>query len=157
MVIKLSGEKPKASSRSRRLRHETLWWVSQADFGCMYVGMYVGMYVKRLSTSPHSLLNWSQWNLHQSIDKTKKHLVCYVSAHETNQEAVWEAKTSQKLDKFTYLSHVFTIFSANFLLSKKWITPVCSWEFSGQERYVIFMKNKENHGENELYVYHLND
>ena len=35
--------------------------------------------------------------------------------------------------------------------SSKWITPVCSWELSGQERYVIFMKNKENHGVKELY------
>ena len=114
------------------------------------------MFVVELDASPHSLLNWSQWNLYQSIDKAKNERVVEVSAPETNQDAVWKAKTSQKLDKFTYLSHVFTIFSANFLLSKKWIAPVCSWEFSGQERYVIFMKNEENHGENELYVYHLN-
>ena len=152
-------------ARSRRLRAEAEGFVTklydecvrQILVVCMWVCGYVCMYVQRLSTSPHSLLNWSQWNLYQSIDKTKKHLLCYVSAHETNQEAVWEAKTSRKLDKFTYLSHVFTIFSANFLLSKKWIAPVCSWEFSGQERYVIFMKNKENHGENELNIKHLND
>ena len=118
----------------------------------MYVSFYIYMYVVELDASPHSLLNWSQWNLYQSIDKAKNERVVEVSAPETNQDAVWKAKTSQKLDKFTYLSHVFTIFSANFLLSKKWIAPVCSWEFSGQERYVIFMKNKENHGENELYV-----
>ena len=80
-----------------------------------------------------------------------------MSAHETNQEAVWEAKTSQKLDKFTYLSHIFTIFSANFLLSKKWITPVCSWEFSGLERYVIFMNNKENHGEKKQNTLEMKD
>ena len=120
----------------------------------MYVCIYIYvlcMYVVQLDASPHSLLNWSQWNLYQSIDKTKKHLFVEVSAPETNQEAVWEAKTSQKLDKFTYLSHVFSIYSANFLLSKKWITPVCSWELSGQERYVIFIKNKENHGEKQFY------
>ena len=41
-------------------------------------------------------------------------------------------------------------YSANFLLSKKWIAPVCSWELSGQEQCVVFMKNKENHGEKNL-------
>ena len=108
------------------------------------------MCVVRLDVSPHSLLNGSQWNLHQSIDKTKNERVVEVSAPETNQEAVWEAKTPQKLDKCTYRSQVFSFYSANFLLSKKWIAPVCSWELSGQEQYVIFMKNKENHGEKYL-------
>ena len=37
------------------------------------------------------------------------------------------------------------------LVSSKWITPVCSWELSNQERYVIFMKNKEIHGVKPLY------
>ena len=98
------------------------------------------MFVVELDASPHSLLNWSQWNLYQSIDKAKNEQVVEVSAPETNQEAVWEAKTSQKIDKYTYRSYVSSFYSANFLLSKKWITPVCSWELSGQERYVIFMK-----------------
>ena len=72
----------------------------QVNFGCMYVCMYlyIYMYVVQLDASPHSLLNWSQWNLYQSIDKTKNERVVEVSAPETNQEAVWEAKTPQKLD-----------------------------------------------------------
>ena len=28
---------------------------------------------------------------------------------------------------------------------------MCFWELSGQLRYVIFMKNKENHGEKQFY------
>ena len=30
---------------------------------------------------------------------------------------------------------------------------MCSWELSDQERYVIFMKNKEIHGVKQLYIY----
>ena len=121
-------------------------WKNHSFYGRGNSGISRSGTILRLSTSPHSLLNWSQWNLYQSIDKAKNERVVEVSPPETTQDAVWKAKTSQKFDKLTYLSHVFTIFSANFLLSKKWIAPVCSWEFSGQERYVIFMKNKENHG-----------
>ena len=67
------------------------------------------MYVERLNASPHSLLNGSQGNLHQSIDKTKNERVVEVSAPETNQEAVWAAENppkSQHNGRFHHISWV---------------------------------------------------
>ena len=62
--------KPKASFES-----ENSMSMSYRDFNtyaCMHACMHACMYIERLSTSPHLLLNGSQWNLYQFIDKTKK-------------------------------------------------------------------------------------
>ena len=87
-LIKLSDEREaECFPRVRKLYDDVLSRISES---CMHV--------ERLNLSPHSLLNGSQWNLHQSIDKSRNEQVDEVSAPETNQEAVWEAKTPQKLD-----------------------------------------------------------
>ena len=53
---------------------------------------------------------------------------------------------------------MFSVFTKSiFYLVKNGLHQFSPENFPVKERYVIFMKNKENHGENELNVNHLND